>query len=114
MSEYPPELLAIIDPWLSENIDAARDMERAYHLGLAIGEHDSRLMFERGPVSHSDTGLTLISQAITRAEASLTDEQRAWLQAQAEAMSPADWDAFAAVAIRPARPEDLFPADGES
>lgn len=64
--------------------------------------------FERGPIPYSDTGLTLISQAVARAEASLTDEQRAWLQAQVDAMSPADWDAFAAAAIRTVGVDDLL------
>jgi hypothetical protein len=39
---YPPELSAIVRPWMDENHIAVRDIERAYHLGLAIGENDAK------------------------------------------------------------------------
>jgi hypothetical protein len=64
--------------------------------------------FSRDPIPYSAEGMTLISQAFDRAEASLTDEQRAWLRNRADAMTPEDWDAFAAAAIRTVGVDDLL------
>jgi hypothetical protein len=40
--EFPPELLGAIKRWRNENLGALRDVERAYQIGLAVGENDAR------------------------------------------------------------------------
>lgn len=60
---------------------------------------------------YSDEGIAMLADAFAKVEAQQTTEQREARDRALAGMTTEQWDAFAAAAVRPARPEDLLPPE---
>lgn len=66
---------------------------------------------ESKPIPYSDEAPAMLADAFAKVEAQQTTEQREARDRALAGMTTEQWDAFAAAAVRPARPEDLLPPE---